>query len=278
MCSGIGLFFLAALVVRSLVDGDLRTRAAVAVPAAVTYAAWYAALGRDGVADTAEPGSVVRFAFRGVGFAAEAVTGLDPLPTGRVVGVFLVVALAALAVRRTLRGRTPSLALGCLAGLVAMYAVIGVARAGLEPDYTTRGRYVYVAAFFLALCVVDLVPRETLSGGLPRSPRSLLVGAGAVLAFAWVVAVNVNALGTNRTQSQFQADVTRAVIDLAVEHEGEPWLDPEAHLDLMPPARELPRLVREHGSPLEDAYFPVHVPKPSVQAYRDARSYLRISR
>jgi hypothetical protein len=276
MCSGIGLFFVAALAVRSLAEGDLRTRAVVALPAALTYAGWYAAFGRAGIDDTAELGdarSVARFVFRGVGFAAEAVVGLDPLPTGRVVGVLLVVALAALAVRRVLRGRTPGLALGCLAGLVAMYAVIGVARAELEPDYTTRGRYVYVAAFFLALCVADLVPRDPLSG-VPRSPRSLLIGVAAVVAFAWVVAVNVNALQTERTQFQFQADVTRAVVDLAVEHEGEPWLDPEAHLDLMPPARELPRLVREHGSPLEDAYFAVHVPKPSARAYRDARAYL----
>jgi hypothetical protein len=191
-----------------------------------------------------------------------------------VVGVLLVVALAALALRRALRGRTPALAFGCLAGIVTMYAVIGVARAELESDYTTRSRYVYVAAFFLALCVADLVPREALSGSLPRRPRSLLLGLGAVLTFAWVVAVNVNALQTGRTQSQFQADVTRAFIDLAVKHEGEPWLDPEAHLALMPPARELPRLVREHGSPLEDVYFSVRIPRPSAQAYRDARAYL----
>ena len=190
MCSGIGLSFLIGLVVRAGADGALRRRALVAVPPALVYAAWYATLGRHGVGEEGELGgplSVARFTFRGVGHAAEAMVGLDPLPTGRVVGVALVSFLAAVALRRTLRGRPQGLALGCLAGLVAMYALIGVARAELDSDYTTRGRYVYVAAFFLVLCVADLVPRHLLTGGFTRTRPATLVAAAAGVAFAWIV-------------------------------------------------------------------------------------------
>ena len=277
MCSGVGLFVLIGFAVRALADRELRRRAVVAVPPVLAYVVWYAVLGRDTVGDEGDlagPVSVARFTFRGVGHAAEAFAGLDPLPTGRVVGVLLVAALAMLALRRTLRGRRQGLALGCLAGLVSMYALIGVARAGLEPDYTSRGRYVYVAAFFLVLCVADLATGART--GLPRTRPGVLAAVAAGTAVIWIVAVNVTALETERTQFRFQADVTRAVIELSVEHEGEPWLDPGAHLDLMPAARELPALVREHGSPLEDAYFPVRIPRPSAKAYSDARSYLAV--
>jgi hypothetical protein len=137
--------------------------------------------------------------------------------------------LVALAVRRCLRGREPGLAIGCLVGLVSMYALIGVARAEHpEPlDFAISGRYVYVAAFFLVLCVADLA-----TGVAFRRPQTLIgrltaVTAGVVT--AWIIAVNLHALDTGvRTQLKHHADVTRAFIELAVEHEGEPWLDPEA--------------------------------------------------
>ena len=198
--------------------------------------------------------------------------GLDWLPTARVVGVAAVVVLAAVAIRRTLCGRPQGLAIGCLVGLVSMYALIGIARAELEPDYATRGRYVYVAAFFLVLCVSDLAAGADLLRPRTRSGEIVAVAVGAAL--AWILAANIVLLETTRTQFQHQADVTRAVIDLAVENEGEPWLDPDAHLDLMPPARELPGLVRRYGSPLEDAFFPLVIPRPSDRAYAEAPSHL----
>jgi hypothetical protein len=95
------------------------------------------------------------------------------------------------------------------------------------------------------------------------------VTGGVVI--AWIIAVNLNALDTGlRKQLQDHAAVTRAFIDLSVEHEGEPWLDPEARLGLTPTAREIPGIVREHGSPLEDSYFPSVIPTPSTRAYAEA--------
>jgi hypothetical protein len=277
MSSGIGLFFLVALFARTAVDRGLRGRSLVAAPGALIFLTWYAVFGRSGVGnegDLGGIGSVLRFTYRGVGHAIEETVGLDPLPTGRAVGIAIVAVLAGVAVRRTLRGRPQGLAIGSLAGLVSMYALVGVARAELQPDYTTRGRYVYVAAFFLVLCIADLMAGADFRVLHSHSRRVAAIAAGTL--FTWALLVNVISLETARTQFQHQADVTRAVIHLAIEHEGEPWLDPGAHLDLMPTARELPGFVRNHGSPLEDAYVPSVVPTPSDRAYAEARRYLSV--
>ena len=277
MSSGIGLFLVVAVGCRTLVDRQYRACVISVAPPVVTYVAWFAVFGRDAVGEsgeTAGPASVARFVFRGVGFAVESMVGLDEAPTGRVVGVGVFALLSAVVIRRILRGRKQGLAAGCLVGIASMYAVIGAGRAELEPDYTTRSRYVYIAGFFLVLCVADLLRGEPSTGTSPSSQARLVtVAAGGVL-LAWVVVANIGSLFTVRTQFQFQADVTRAMIQLAIEHEGESWLDPDARLDLMPPARELPALVERHGSPLEDAYFPSVVPVPEQRAYDDARRYL----
>jgi hypothetical protein len=277
MSSGIGIVLVVAVSARMLVERQYRRCAVVAVSPTIAYLLWHVVYGRDAVGtagDLAGPLAVLRFVVRGVGYAIEIMVGIDRLPTGRLIGFALFLALFALVLRRVLGGSTPGLAAGCLVGLAAMYGVIGVARAGLEFDYTTRGRYVYVGAFFIVLCVADLLAGRTVAFGTVPARRRLLAGGAAVAALAWIVAVNVNSLLTVRTQFQYQADLTRAIIELAVEHEGELSIDPEAGIDLMPPARELPRLVAEHGSPLDDAYFPSVVTLPSRTAYQDARRYL----
>jgi hypothetical protein len=280
MCSGIGLSFLFAVAVRTIVDWGPRLGAIAAGAPAVAYVAWHLVFGRDAVGDEgglAGPISVAWFAVRGVGYSLEVMTGLDRLPTGRLVGVAAVVCLGAIALLRTRGGRHQGLAIGCLVGLVSMYALVGVARAELEPDYSTRSRYVYIAAFFVILTVADLLTGRDLAG-LARGRRGAVLATTAVLLIAWVIAVGVNSLFAVRTQFQHQADVTRAIIELSIEHEGEPWLDPDGGLDLMPNAAALPALVAKHGSPLEDEYFSSIVPMPSARAYEEARHYLRSDR
>ena len=61
-----------------------------------------------------------------------------------------------------------------------MYAVIGVARADLDFDYTSAGRYVYVAAFLLILCIVDLAGNRALGRLAPLRRRAVAIGAGRV--------------------------------------------------------------------------------------------------
>ena len=277
MSSGIGLFFVAAVGARTLADRMYRACAVAAAPSAVAYLLWFAAFGHDAVGESREiagPASVARFVFRSVGFATESMVGLHRAPTGRAVGVAIFLILCMIVVRQLVRGRRQGLAVGCLVGMTSMYTGIGVARAELEPDYTTRSRYVYIAAFFLVLCIADLLRHGASTRTSPSSRARLAALAAGGLLLAWVVVVNIGSLFTVRTQFQFQADVTRAIIQLAVEHEGEAWLDPDAGLDFIPPARDLPSLVERHGSPLEDDYFASVARVPTAAAFQAARRYL----
>ena len=268
--TGVGLLFVAAVAVRAAVDVSQRARVWVVTPSALLYLAWYLRLGRDAIGSgepLATPGEVVRFSIRGIGTALEELVGLGPLPTGGVLGFTcfaLAVVLTGLGVRR---GRTPSLACACVAGLVVMYILIGVVRAGADYDYAESSRYVYVASFFLILGLADLAT-PALAMRL-RGRRA--VGTLALTAFlAWIVAVNVNSLVTTRNQFRYEADLTRALIRLAVEHAGERWVDPGASHMLMPAASELPRLLERHGSPLDDALVPGVVRTPAQGIYEYA--------
>jgi hypothetical protein len=276
MASAIGLFFVVAVAGKLAVESAGRRGLVVVGLPALVFVWWYAVLGRDavGAEDLATPGAVARFAQRGIGHSVEVMVGVDRLPADGFLGLAVVAVLAAIVARSARVGLTKGLATGCLLGLVSMYVVIGVGRAGLDFDYATLGRYVYVAAFFLILCAADLVAesRDSIRALTGRRRALLVVVACAIL--GWVVAVNVNALLTVRTQYQYQADLTRATIDLAVAHRGEPWIDPTAGLDLMPEAAELPGFVERYGTPLEDAYFPSFARTPSTQAYEDARDVL----
>lgn len=86
--------------------------------------------------------------------------------------------------------------------------------------------------------------------------------------------MNINSLLTVRTQFQYRADLMRAIIEIAIEHEGEPWLDPHSGLELMPRAGELPTFVKRHASPVRDAYFPPVAHRPTADAFADAYKLL----
>lgn len=190
--SGVGLFFVTALAVRAAADPSHRARVWAAVPPVLLYLAWYLRLGRDAIGrddPLAGPGAVIRFVIRGIGNALEELVGLGRLPAGGVVGFTcfaLAVVLIGLAVRR---GRTPSLACACAAGLVVMYVLIGIVRAASELDFTESSRYIYVACFFLVLGGADLAASPI----AVRFRGRRAVGTLALTALvAWIVAVNVD--------------------------------------------------------------------------------------
>ena len=116
---------------------------------------------------------------------------------------------------------------GAFSAVASMYAVIGVAER--ISTSTTHARPVR-----LRRRVPSHPLRRRLGQGQPHAEPAASKGssrAGAALVgltFAWAIAVNLNSLLTVRTQFQYQADLTRAMIELAIEHEGEPWLDPNA--------------------------------------------------
>jgi hypothetical protein len=271
--SGMGLFFLAVVAGRTVLDSQLRLRALAVVPPFAAYMLWFALVGSDQVGDGSVVGelSTVRFAIRGVVHATGAFSGIGRLPDGHLWGLFAFLGLALLVVLRVVRGRPPALAAGCLLGVAEMYVVIAFVRVRADPgyDHAISSRYVYVAAFLLVLAVVDLLP-ERGEWALRESRLKAAVPAALVLLLAWSTASNVDALRTKRSEFRHAANVTRAFVGLALTRGNEPWVDRHVPRGWMPSIAELQRTVARHGSPLEDTLFPGVVEAPGAADEEEA--------
>ena len=274
MSSGMGLFFLVAAAGRTLLDPAIRSRALAVIPPAVVYVAWYVTVGHDPVTSPGHLAGLVAlpgFVARGIGHAVGAFSGLEFLPRGETVAIasFAIAVLAtAWAVIRT--RRPPALAGGTLIAIGTMYAVIGLVRAQLASDFATRSRYVYVAAFLMVLALADWLPRIR-DWANARGARVPITAVGVVL-LAVVTVVNLADLGTIRDRFQANADLTRAYVELALQHDGEAWVDPESVLPGMP---RLPGLIAilersGSGSPLRDDLVPSVNRDPGPQARETA--------
>jgi hypothetical protein len=267
MCSGMGIVMLIALVGRTLADPNLRTRTLVAVVPAVGYLGWYLALGNEGTESDslAGPVALLRFVLRGVAQASAAVSGLSISPYARLLALALFIVLAYATARSR---RKHALAFGSVVGVAALYVLTGVVRADLPTDYASRSRYVYVAAFLIAVAIADWLP--TISGWFAREGRGRYLVAGLlILALVASVVVNVRDLRANRNEFLSRAGFTRAYVDLVLKHAGEPWIDTGAER-VVPPAPRLLEAIAAHGSPLSDSLVPGVAVRPSPEAYEAA--------
>jgi hypothetical protein len=268
LCSAMGLFFVVAVFARTFLDAGLRRRVSVVVPSVAAYAAWYIAFGRAAVGDQgaiAGPLGLAKFVARGLGHSIAAMLGVDALPGGVALGFAVLFALAVATVLGYLRGRRLALAGGCLLALVAMYASVGLVRADLDDSYETRSRYTYVAAFFLVLVLVDLLTERQWMSRMRRRWASALA-LGAVVVYASSVSSNLDELHSMRGKFQFQSELTRTYIALALARGDEAWVDQGFRFNSMPPVRELASTVAksDYRSDVRD------VAKPGDRAFADA--------
>jgi hypothetical protein len=267
--SGMGLFFLAVAAARTIFDPSIRLRAVAVLPPLAAYLVWFALVGRDplGEGRLFIGASTARFAVRGIVYATERASGVDHLPDGYLWGILLFIGLSVLTGYRFASGRPAALAAGCLLGVTTLYSVIALVRAQADPgyDHAISSRYVYVAAFLLALAVVDLLPER---GGwsAPWTRQGVVVVAALSLALGCVIAANAYALLTKRSEFRETADYTRAFIELAVTRGNEPWVDRDSPRGWMPSVTELQQTIARHGSPLRDELFPGVFEPPGADA------------
>jgi hypothetical protein len=268
MSSGIGLVFIVAVAVRALLDKPLRRRALAVAPACVAYLAWYAWAGHDSVAKVAPPLEVGWFVVRGVAHSTAAFSGFDRLPLGvTLAGVGFLLSMVALGWAALVRRPRPLASAGLLA-IVALYLLAGAVRANLDFDYAVAGRYVYIAAFLLALALADALHPVRHHIG---SRRRLAVTGTATLAAVCIVvtAVGIGPLRGFRDGFLDQADRTRAFVALAEQYHRDTWVDLSGY-GAMPPVPVVVRTVDGHGSPMQDRFFPSVVRTPSAPAWEDA--------
>jgi hypothetical protein len=206
---------------------------------------------------------------RGIGHAVGAFTGLEIVPGGDLLALVAFTVAAAATGWAVLKiPRPPALAAGALLGIPAMYAIIGLVRAQLASDFATRSRYVYVAAFLIVIAFADWLPwlRDRVRG---RRGHLALRGALAVILVV-IIASNVIQLMAIQARFEANSDLTRAYVELAVEHQGEPWVDPASVLLGMPPLPALLAILERSGSPTRDDLFPALARDPGAPARETA--------
>ena len=272
---GPGLVCLVAVAVELLLDPRRRRMAAfLAFPAAV-YVAWYVAIGRTGVdahAGVFRLGGVVDLPpviFTGFSTAAGTISGLGS-DLGSVALALALLAGTVSAARHPRLTISPRL-VGCLVAVVVFYGLIAVARSYIGVDTATRTRYTYIATMFIVVGVSAQIGRPRWTGVAGRRAWVFSGATVLTLALTW----NIHLLIAGRAVFAERAQVTRALITVALERPLPVGVDPDRTLVLVPSPNALARLVRAYGSPLQDELVPWAVVPIDAGVLADAERLLR---
>lgn len=173
MCSGIGLVMVVVTALATGLRRGWQCALAVVMPALLAFAAWYFAYGRhSGVHNYAAPtvGGSLAFLWVGLTATAETTSGLKYL------GPLLVIAALGWAAWRIARRQPGSaVALACVSGTVALFALISVGRMQYGIDSARQGRYVYIAAALMLPAAGLALRRLAASTSMGASLAALLV-------------------------------------------------------------------------------------------------------
>jgi hypothetical protein len=284
MTSGVGVTFVVIVAVELLVDrGRRRLLPLLVIPVAI-YLIWFATVGRSGIATVRNPFTLDAIldapsaVVAGFGNATGAVVGVGPVIGGwlGLIGLTVVLAWAAI----SLRGPRLARFLGCLAGIVTQYALIGILRASVVEDVTNYTRYTYVSAVLLIVGLTAVIGPIWTSGvnegTVPSAPtrRRLALLAGGSL-FAMALVWNVRLLVDGRALFGDRAAMTRALVTVGLERPLPPETDPDRSLVLVPSPVSLERIVARYGSPLGDSLAPESLaaipPEVGAEALRRLR-------
>jgi hypothetical protein len=238
--------------------------------AAAAYAAWFVVVGRTGFGTQGNPASVAsllnvpRTLVQGLAGSAGALTGLGPT-----LGIVPAVLILAWAARRTVRGTVPVRALACLAGILSLFVLVGLARTADPLGSGDAPRYIYFSGSLLLVAVGSLIGRRKWPA---HRPQRLVVAAVAGTTLALCLLWNLVLLVEGRNLLQRAADNTRALVTVELAPENRGHFDRTRSMVLTPSADVLERVVAGYGSPLRDTL--VAVPPVSPEALARAEAYV----
>jgi hypothetical protein len=253
-CSGIGIPMSVAVGLEWLMTARWRRFVPVLAIPAATYAVWFLTAGRAGLETFRDPltaaalldvpGSVVR----GLSNAVGSVTGLPGLKE-----IALVVTIAGATWWSWRRRRVPIRAVAILAAVTLQYALTGAVRAHLFEGIIDYTRYTYVSGILALVALGDVIGPVD----LPRTGARRLVAVGVVAGWvALALTVNIGLLVLGRQIFLDRADMTRALVTVALDPARPPGVDLERSLVLVPSPARLEPIVGAYGDPRSDVLAP----------------------
>jgi hypothetical protein len=265
-CSGIGIIMSAAIGVEWLMVGRWRRYVPILFVPAGVFVTWFVLAGRSGLDTFGVPLAIEsardapRSVMRGLSNGFGAITGFPAL------GFFVLVAVLAAGTVAAGRGKLAPRAIALVLAMVLQYALTGFARAQLYSgvvDYADYTRYTYVSGI-LALLVIGTVVGEVRvpEAGRRRLATLALLGIWAVVGLE----TNIGFLLAGRGLFLQRADMTRALVTVALAADRPAGVDLDRSLVLVPSPRSLERIEAEYGDPRTDRLVPWAV-RPIPVAY-----------
>jgi hypothetical protein len=267
--SGLGLPTAAVITIELLLRREWRRHLWIPAVGAAAYVIWFAAIGHTGVTVNGNPFSlssllnVPRTVIQGIGSSAGALTGVGP-----VLGILPGILTYAIAARNALRGALPVRSTACLLGVLAVFALVGLARTTDTHGTGDAPRITYYSGVLLLVGVAAMVGEPRLAEGRARPFAIASVAIWLALCATW----NLTLLVAGRNYLLSAADNTRALVTLELAPESQGRYDPSRRLVIVPSGNALKAIVDRYGSPLGDALSPV--PPISEAALAKARLYL----
>lgn len=269
--SGVGAVMAVAIGIEMLLRTRWRHLVGVLVIPFGAYLLWLVAAGRAGLGtfgDPFEPASVASVpatVVRGVANGVGALVGLPGLET-----LILIPAAGLVAWLVWRSERPPVRFVALLAAVVALYVLTGLTRSGLFEGIVRYTRYTYVAAVLTMIGIGSLFDRVTLPPTRLGRITSYAV-VGTWLSFALVTNIGLLVLG--RELFLQRADMTRALVTVALAPDRPPGIDSRS-LILVPSPADLESLVAAHGDPRSDALVPGSVRQIPPEVMAEARRRL----
>jgi hypothetical protein len=252
--SGIGVVMSFAVGIEWLVDRRWRLYVPYLVVPAGVFLVWYLTFGRYGLQPDRDPisGSMIAsipwFVADGLGTVLGVVAGV-PFAAGLVVLFSVVVAVG---VRHPGRLRSPRV-VGIAFAIIAQYALTAVIRSHLYEGAAEYTRYLYTPV------VLSIVAAGVLVRGIKRTAvgRKRLYTTAALAAWATTaLLLNGRFLLAGRELFLLRADMTRALVTVALARPLSPGADPSRSLVLVPSPDSLRRIVDLYGDPRTDRVVP----------------------
>lgn len=270
--SGVGVVMCFAVGIEWLIDRRWRPYVPYLVVPAAAFLIWYLAFGRYGLDVTRDPlsiaaiASIPRFVATGLGTVLGVVAGVPP-EAGLLV---LAAVVLAVGLRHSRRLRSPRV-IGIALAIVAQYALAALIRAHIFEGYAEYTRYLYNPA------ILAIVAAGVLVRGIKRTSQGrkrLFTTAGLAVWATTALILNGRLLVAGRELFLQRADMTRALVSVALEPPLPSGVDPTRSLVLVPSPDALRRIVATYGDPRTDRLVPGSVRPIPPEILAEARRRL----